>query len=217
MGFQRLAGAYSVTTGASHAKAVLLLLAWHACDSCGLAWPGRKSIAERTEVGDRSVTAALALLVRDAHLTIFRFPYGGRGLSTEYVVLPSIGELSTAPCGECAKRMKNLAPDARISGNIAPGARFNRQDKYKPRKTGAGNLAPRAHQQSVQQQQSGLASLAESETPAPMNPAPGVPATSDHPTGWEIPAASKDALESLFGSDPNPEPVQGPPSGKAQG
>jgi hypothetical protein len=218
VGHWRIEAAYTVTTGTPVRKAVLLALARRACDTCGFAWPGVAGIAESSELKPTAVRDALGALVQAGWLNIYRYPAGGRGVATEYVVLPSIGELSTAPCGECRKRMKNPPGGGGYSQNPPGGGGFIRQGNDIPTAGGVQNPPRGGAHQSEQPSVSGNLRLPESETRLPETaPATGAPAASDHPTGWEIPATAKDALGSLFGSDPDPEPVQGPPRGKAQG
>ena len=91
------------------AKLALLILSWHACRACGIAWPGVAYLERKTGMGPTTVRKALDwLLARDPGqlLKIHAYPKGGRGVATEYVVLPGFIELSPAPCEECRSRMK---------------------------------------------------------------------------------------------------------------
>lgn len=208
MGFRRLAAAYGVVVGTPSAKAVLVALAWHACEDCSLAWPGRRSLAEKTEIGERRISSALAELVKAGHLTIFRYPFGGRGVSTEYVVLPQVGELSTAPCGECRKRMKNPAGTTRFSENREQAATFSGPGNAIPSTDGTKTAPPSAHQQSVQLQQSALAKLAEVERTGNRSQE----ALENPTTEPAIPETAKDALRAL-GFLPPPETREAPRGG----
>lgn len=97
-------------------KAVLTCLAWHACNSCGLAWPGVQCLSTETGLGKTAVREALEVLKVGGHLRVNRFEHGGRALSTEYVVMPALRWKSTAPCGECRLRMKNPPAGGAFSG-----------------------------------------------------------------------------------------------------
>jgi hypothetical protein len=107
--FRHRNAALELTVGSHGVKAILMLMADRACEHCGLAWPGVPTLARWSEMSVASVRRALDTLREAGHLDVHRFPKGGRGLSTEYIVLPSLPELSTAPCGECGKRLKRLS------------------------------------------------------------------------------------------------------------
>jgi hypothetical protein len=98
--------AYEVTAGGPGLKGVLLALADRACDDCGLAWPGIKYLSDRAELGETKTREAIRVLTNKGLLTVHGFAKGGRGLSTEYIVLPGVTKLSTAPCGKCREMMK---------------------------------------------------------------------------------------------------------------
>ena len=106
MGFKQLEAAYRLTAGKPSPKAVLLAMAWHSCDVCGTTWVPVRDLVDETELGRTTVSDALSALTRDGWLNIGRFPHGGRGLSTEYVVTTHLRELSPAPCGKCRENMK---------------------------------------------------------------------------------------------------------------
>lgn len=103
------AAGLELVIGSPGAKAILLLLCDRACERCGLAWPGVPTLARWSEMSVASVRRALDTLREAGHIDVHRFPKGGRGLSTEYIVLPALPDLSTAPCGECGKRLKRLS------------------------------------------------------------------------------------------------------------
>jgi DNA-binding MarR family transcriptional regulator len=92
-------------------KFVLLALGDHACEFCGLCWPGIRSLGEKTGLGERSVTRALNELIAAGMVTIHRYPKGGRGRATEYLILPAHDvlpkgrERQAAPCAHCQMRM----------------------------------------------------------------------------------------------------------------
>jgi len=88
---------------------LLLCLADSACRSCGLTWTGVATMSERTGIGPTAVREALKLMVKSGHLRVHAYPKGGRARTTEYVVLPELMELFTAPCGRC-QALKQKAP-----------------------------------------------------------------------------------------------------------
>lgn len=112
MGVFHIRAAYAVTAGGPGPKAVLMCMADRACDVCGLAWPGVAYLAERTEMLDRRVSRHLAALVEAGIIAVHGYSSGGRGRTTEYIVLPQVAKLSTAPCENCGKRRQTLSPRA---------------------------------------------------------------------------------------------------------
>ncbi len=179
MGFKHLAAAYRTETGSASRRAVLCALAFRACDSCGLCWPGVAWIVGATEVSERGVQGALAELARDGHVAGRRYSRGGRGVSTEYVVLPSLAKLSTAPCGECAERMKTPQP---LQGFPAANSR-------KPRKSSRETPQDRTHHHTENLYQSGAALPPNVESSLALAP------LSDPPTS--IPPEARSALVAL--------------------
>lgn len=114
MSNRHLHAALETTVGSPGAKSTLLLLADRACGECGLAWPGVETLMRWSEMGESSVRRALELLRERGLVAVHRFPKGGRGLSTEYVVLPHLPGLSTAPCAECGKKLKKPSRADRV-------------------------------------------------------------------------------------------------------
>jgi hypothetical protein len=90
----------------SDEKLLLLAFARHACEHCGLCWPGRTRLQLLTNLGSTSLTGLIRSLVKREMLKIHAYPNGGRGLATEFVVLPKELKLSTAPCGKCVDNLK---------------------------------------------------------------------------------------------------------------
>lgn len=99
--------------GAEGRKAVLTALAYRACDECGLCWPGLRWLGQATEISERQVRRILTELATAGHIVVRRYSRGGRGVSTEFVVLPIVKKVFTAPCGRCLGRMKTKAAEAR--------------------------------------------------------------------------------------------------------
>lgn len=90
----------------THERLLLLAYARHACQFCGLCWPGHVRLQIMTGMGRTTIKATAARLVAAGHLAVHAYPRGGRGMSTEYVVLPKELALSTAPCGKCVDNFK---------------------------------------------------------------------------------------------------------------
>lgn len=92
-------------------KLVLLALADHACEECGLAWPGRRLLGQKTLLGPTRIGKAVDELLAVGLVVVHAYPKGGRGRSTEFVVLPGL-KLSPPPCPRCleAQKPKPTAP-----------------------------------------------------------------------------------------------------------
>lgn len=119
MSVVQVRAAYRVRVGSGSGKAVLMLLADHACERCGLAWPGVGYISETTEVSRASVTRALKHLEAGGWIRVHGYATGGRGRATEFVVMPELQALAVAPCASCRARMVD---PARRSGTAAESA-----------------------------------------------------------------------------------------------
>jgi len=137
VGFRQQSAALKVQLP-SGPKGVLNVLAFHACELCGRAWPGVALIALETGLMERSVREALVELRRHPELlTVYRYPKGGRGMTTEYLVMPGVAKLSTPECGKCSNRADtlHLAQGLTKTGreNPAPGRKKTlRQTAYQP-------------------------------------------------------------------------------------
>lgn len=202
MGFRHSSEAYKSPTGSPGRQAVLVALAFRACDSCGLCWPGMAWLEISTQMSDRSIQRALTELQAAGLLEIRRYGRGGRGVATEYVVLPQAPKFSTAPCGDCAERMRNPVSASGYSarGGETPSPRrgINGAPPSKPRKSGAENpvtVSPHQSEASVRDQSHAEPSLplgrpglsagafdARPTTPDP-NATPTVPNAANGPQG----------------------------------
>lgn len=87
-------------------RLVLLAYAKHACQWCGLCWPGKVRLELMCIAGHTSIATTRQSLIAKGLLRIHAYPRGGRGMSTEMVVLPNDLKLSTAPCGKCGDNLK---------------------------------------------------------------------------------------------------------------
>ena len=98
-------------------KNVLNVLAFYACEQCGHARPGVALLMLSTGLGERAVRLALdGLRSRPDLLRVYRYPKGGRGVTTEYVVMPELAKLSTDDCPFLAKHTKTLHQMQGIAG-----------------------------------------------------------------------------------------------------
>jgi hypothetical protein len=93
----------------SGTKLVLFLLADHACPDCGLTWVGVRLLAAESCQSERRVQSALEELRAAGHLTVRAYATGGRCRSTQYIVLPDLVRLSTAPCAICQENLQRTA------------------------------------------------------------------------------------------------------------
>lgn len=206
MGWKAIQDSLAVQVGAPGRRFVLVLLAWRSCDSCGLAWPGVRWICDNSEMGERSVQAALADLAKAGFIEPRSYATGGRGRSTEYVVLPSRAGLSTAPCQECASRRRNPANPAGYSAGGAETPQILRgiggANHGKPRKIRHENPAGFApHQQENQDQQAAESSL-------PLGPA--FDPTPSDASRVPMPPDVRESLQSLGVLSPDPEGGKAP-------
>jgi pyocin large subunit-like protein len=110
MGWKLIAAAYRIQVGSSTTKSILIAMCDAGCNKCGLAFPGVPGLEAKTELGGTAVRKALEELIRQGLIRPVRYLNGGRGVSTEYILLQHIVELSTAPCEECSTKMKNPPP-----------------------------------------------------------------------------------------------------------
>lgn len=138
VGVQHIRHAYSLQAGGPGAKAVLLCLADRACDTCGLAWPGLLYVSERTEIPEKRARVHVHALVEAGLLLVHAYSKGGRGVSTEYIVLPGFTKLSTAPCEKCAQLKKT--PPTRGGFIGRPGAKPSPGDRGNPPATGRPSI-----------------------------------------------------------------------------
>jgi hypothetical protein len=131
-------------------KLVLLAQADHACDYCGLGWPGLRLLGEKTGVGKTGLRDALEKLLGLGLVELHAYGQGGRGCSTVYRVLPAlIG--AQAPCPKCqanlrtpavpAPRKPRAAETARTSGRYSSAKPTGRADGFA---LGAGEYPPDA-------------------------------------------------------------------------
>lgn len=160
-------------------KLLLYDLAIRACPHCGLTWPGVPNLLRSTGMGESALRETIGALAERGLLVIHRYPTGGRGRATEYVVLPNHTDLSPAPCGECASRMKTLhrAKGMTTSGQQNPpqgGGYSPIPSKKRPQNPPQGGP-----QQEVQQQQEGALSRAADPPASPPGRA-ATPPASDH-------------------------------------
>jgi len=163
-------------------KSVLVHVAQHACVTCGLAWPGVPLLERKSGLGRTAIKLALEWLVKAGQLRIHAYPHGGRGMATEYIVLPSLTGLSTAPCGECRQRMKRGRLAAGIDERVTPKPAARRPVTAKPAGFGVENR-PLGGPQSVRESESVTTASGpspparEAATPPPSDPTQPLNAT----------------------------------------
>jgi len=134
------------------AKSVLMHLAYPACKHCGLTWAGVGWIERKSGLGRTAIKDALQWLVREGHLQIHAYPHGGRGRSTEYVVLPRLIELSTPRCGECRLKQERGRQPAGIDDYGTAKEAASRPVLRKPAAGPPQNRPPGGHQSVIESQ-----------------------------------------------------------------
>jgi len=159
---------------AASPKVVLTWLAFHACENCGLCWPGMKLLQLETGLGETAVRQGLDRLVAAELVEIHGYPQGGRGRATEYVVRPGLPEFSTAPCGKCRENQRKPTPRAGFDNDETAKAHASRGVSAKAHASGPQNPTPGVDQSSIEQNHHARAREAE---PSPAAPAP----VSSHP------------------------------------
>ena len=147
---------------------VLLCLAHAACAQCGVTWIGVRGICDRTGVGINAVRQALAWLTREDFIRIHRYPKGGRGRSTEYIVLPQLVKLSTPLCGKCERNQNTHTPGVGYDKggtdkSHTPGVGFSEN----PHGNGAETHLPGVGQQGITTQQGSALSRGPQEVATP--------------------------------------------------
>jgi hypothetical protein len=108
MGFAQERAALAVKL--PHAvKHVLQCLAFRACGTCGHARPSVPLLALDTGMSERAVRDALVeLRQRPDLLAVWAYSKGGRGRTTEFIVMPALAKLSTMDCGDWGKHSNTL-------------------------------------------------------------------------------------------------------------
>ena len=181
------------------AKSVLMHVAQPACEACGIAWPGVPWLERKSGLGKTAIRAALEWLVKAGHLKIYAYPQGGRGMSTEYIVLPQLTELSTTPCGECRSRMKRHRLAVGIDQSVTPKPTARRWVSAKPTAQTTQN-PPRGGDQSFIESESFTRtsgpspSARGSATPPPSEPPPPTNAQESYQAVLRLVDAVGDAL-----------------------
>jgi hypothetical protein len=121
-------------------KHVLQCLAFRACGLCGHARPGVAQLALDTGLGERSIRDALVeLRGRPDLLTVYRYPKGGRSVTTEYLVMPGLAKVIPTECPDWDKHDNTLR---RVHG-LTKAGRLN------PAPEGSKTLRTTAHHPSV--------------------------------------------------------------------
>lgn len=196
MGYRLVAAAYRINLGNSPAtKSVLVAIADAGCNACGLAWPGARLLEQKTELGNSTVRKSLNDLEKQGLIRAVRYKNGGRGVTTEYLVLEHVIELSPSPCGECRTKMKNPPPTGGYDGSLTNKPATTRRVSVETRHHRDENPPPRGYQQS-EQINSQSAENSPSARPIPSEP--------PDPTPWAENAAQARRLADEFRVTPDP-------------
>lgn len=131
-------------------KLILYALGNCACKACGLAWPGMTYLRAKTGLGETAISAGLKALLRDGHVTVRKYGHGGRGRTTEYIVIPGLWPPSIdAPCEVCDANMAKPAASRPVSGSQGhkpPATRpVSGGNSYIPAAQGPINPPPGGH------------------------------------------------------------------------
>ncbi len=160
-------------------KTVLVHLGQPACEVCGLSWAGIGWLERKTGLGRTAVKAALDWLVHEHYLQVFAYPQGGRGRSTEYIVLPLLVQLSTPRCGKCVSNMQRGRHATGIDQDMTTKQVATRPVLHKP-VAGGGQKGSPGDPQSVIESESVTALRAQVDPPA--TPAGAATPPSSDPT-----------------------------------
>jgi hypothetical protein len=189
MGFaqEKAALAIKLPHGVKH---VLQCLAFRACGTCGHARPSVPLLALDTGMSERAVRDALVeLRQRPDLLAVWAYSKGGRGRTTEFIVMPALAKLSTMDCADWGKHSNTLRQLPGIDNSVTP----------KPGKIGSETLRQTAYHPSIHTHPSGGEPASGHAAPAPdgsgvepRNP-PGP--RSDHPSDGQPPTLPQSAAE----------------------
>jgi hypothetical protein len=171
-------------------KHVLQCLAFRACGTCGHARPSVPLLALDTGMSERAVRDALVeLRQRPDLLAVWAYSKGGRGRTTEFIVMPALAKLSTMDCGDWGKHSNTL----RHAQGLAV------KELSKPCNPGSETLRRTAYHPSIHTHPSGDEPASGPAAPAPngsgvepRNP-PGP--RSDHPSDRQPPTLPQSAAE----------------------
>jgi len=194
MGFaqERAALAVKLPPGVKH---VLQCLAFRACGTCGHARPSVPLLALDTGMSERAVRDALVELREHTELVkVWAYSKGGRGVTTEYVVMPGLARLSPPDCADWGKHTNTL----RHMQGIA------RAESAKPGKIGSETLRQTSYHPSEHTHPSGEAPAKAAGSPPIGEP----PAGGRSATGPDGPAVEPPPESPL--SDPPPRAPQTP-------
>jgi hypothetical protein len=195
-----VAAGYRISLGNAPAtKSVLIAIADAGCNACGLAWPGAPLLESKTELGNSTVRKSLNELERQGLIRTVRYPNGGRGVTTEYLVLEHVVELSPAPCEECRKRMKNPPPAGTYNKSVTNKPATTERVSGETRHHRAKNPPPRGDQQSVTATTVSTPTVESSPTAHLKSPSDPT-----DPTPWAENAAQARALADKFGATSDP-------------
>jgi hypothetical protein len=192
-------------------KHVLQCLAYRACGLCGHARPSAPLLALDTGMSERSVRDALVELRQNPQLLkVWAYSKGGRGVTTEYIVMPELAKLSTTDCPDWGKHSNTMRRVQGIDKSVTAkpgkiGFITLRQTSYHPsiHTHPSGNADPKAAGSAPGGTAPAWAGDAtglrpEVEPPTPPGPLPDNPIDQPAPTLPQSPAeACADAIRLL--------------------
>jgi hypothetical protein len=171
-------------------KHVLQCLAFRACGTCGHARPSVPLLALDTCMSERAVRDALVILRgRPELVTVWAYSKGGRGRTTEFIVMPALAKLSTMDCADWGKHSNTLRHVQGIDSSVTP----------KPGKIGSETLRQTSYPPSVHPHPSG-----DEPASGPAAPVPGGPGVEprnppgpryDNPEAGQPPTLPQSAAE----------------------
>jgi hypothetical protein len=107
----------------SDAKSLLWCVSYHCCRYCGLIWLGIPRMVLECCMNEHRIRAAIAELEQRGLLQARFFLKGGRGKTTEYVVLPGHLALQAPRCNKCVENQ---------SKTPTPGSGFDKGNTPTP-------------------------------------------------------------------------------------
>jgi len=195
--------AYRTHVGSPTTKSVFVCLCDAGCNACGLAFPGVPAISGYTELSPTSVRKALESLAAQGLAKPVRYLNGGRGVATEYLLFHGHKDLSTAPCAECRKNMRNPPPPGGYDKALTDKPTARRRVSEKTHHFASENPSRGGDQQSVTD-----TTVSTEESSPPARRVTSDPTDTPDPTDWEYGRAQAAKLAEMFGV------VDDPPSSR---
>lgn len=182
-------------------KTVLVHIAYPACELCGLSWAGVPWLERKTGLGRTAVKGGIDWLVKHGHVVPFGYLQGGRGRTTEYIVLPQLfTELSTPKCGKCAGNQERGRHATGIARQKGVATRPVLDKEVAERRVNGSADDPQSVIESESVTRSRVKPKAESSAPPRLEE----PSEPPDPTPWAENAAQARRLADLFGDGHDP-------------